>query len=196
MRRYYHKIDSMKSMGVCYWCVKIPQCWYMEHGLKDIAFYFQKHITPCTVVITSLLVRDKPLGSPASVKQVYCNDEGHLECLFLENINMLQYFVVTNFCFLHSGKCIMGVLFESLVFTLVMTCFSSQLVPLVVTTGTTTRHWGWWVLIKDAGSLNIVSVMGTLLQAFNSAHSLRHHRGRGSHIVYVCDYMYYHNYVI
>ena len=39
----------------------------MEHGLKDIAFYVQKHITPCTVVITSLLVRDKPLGTPASV---------------------------------------------------------------------------------------------------------------------------------
>ena len=26
----------------------------MEHGLKDIAFYVQKHTTPCTVVITSL----------------------------------------------------------------------------------------------------------------------------------------------
>ena len=43
----------------------------MEHGLKDIAFYVQKHITPCTVVITSLLVRDKPLGVPASMKRVY-----------------------------------------------------------------------------------------------------------------------------
>ena len=43
----------------------------MEHGLKDIAFYVQKHITACTVVITSLLVRDKPLGAPASVKWVY-----------------------------------------------------------------------------------------------------------------------------
>ena len=52
-------------------CVKIPQCGYMEHGLKDIVFYVQKHITPCTVVITSLLVRDKPPGSPASVKRVY-----------------------------------------------------------------------------------------------------------------------------
>ena len=46
----------------------------MEHELKDIAFYVQKHITPCTVVITSLLVRDKPLEAPASVKQVYCLD--------------------------------------------------------------------------------------------------------------------------
>ena len=43
----------------------------MEHGLKDIAFYAQKHITPCIVVITSLLARDKPLEAPASVKRVY-----------------------------------------------------------------------------------------------------------------------------
>ena len=43
----------------------------MEHRLKDIAFYVQKHITLCTVVITSLLVRDKPLGVSASVKRVY-----------------------------------------------------------------------------------------------------------------------------
>ena len=43
----------------------------MEHGLKDIAFYVKKHATTCTVVISSLLVRDKPLGSPASVKRVY-----------------------------------------------------------------------------------------------------------------------------
>ena len=43
----------------------------MEHGLKDIAFYVQKHITPWTVVISSLLVREKALGAPASVKRVY-----------------------------------------------------------------------------------------------------------------------------
>ena len=42
----------------------------IEHGLKDIAFYIQKYITPCTVVITSLLVCNKPLGAPASVKRV------------------------------------------------------------------------------------------------------------------------------
>ena len=29
-------------------------------------------MTPCRVVITSLLVRDKPLEAPASVKRVYC----------------------------------------------------------------------------------------------------------------------------
>ena len=43
----------------------------MEHELKDIVFYVQKHITPSTVVITSLLVHDKPLEAPGSVKRVY-----------------------------------------------------------------------------------------------------------------------------
>ena len=38
---------------------------------KYNAFYVQNHITPSTVVITSLLVRDKPLRAPASVKRVY-----------------------------------------------------------------------------------------------------------------------------
>ena len=69
--RYYNKFDSAKSLRVRYRCVKIPQCGLMEHELKDIAFYVQTHITRCAVVITSVLVRDKPLGSPASVKRVY-----------------------------------------------------------------------------------------------------------------------------
>ena len=51
----------------------------MEHGLKDIAFCVQKHVTHCTVVITSLLVRDKPLGAPASVKQVYWTTVGFMD---------------------------------------------------------------------------------------------------------------------
>ena len=63
---YYNKFYSTKSLGVRYRCVKIPQCGLMEHGLKHIAPYVQQHITPCTVVITSLLVREKPLEAPAS----------------------------------------------------------------------------------------------------------------------------------
>ena len=43
------------------------------------SFMFKKHITPCTVVITSLLVRDKALEAPASVKRVY---SGVLNCAF------------------------------------------------------------------------------------------------------------------
>ena len=65
------QIWPTKSMGAYFWYVKIPQCGWMEHGLKDIVFFVQNHITLCTVVITSLLVRDKPLGVPASVKRVY-----------------------------------------------------------------------------------------------------------------------------
>ena len=57
----------------------------MEHGLKDIAFYVQKHITPCTVVITSLLVHDKPLGAPTSVKRVYCGTYQHPSMIYLSN---------------------------------------------------------------------------------------------------------------
>ena len=44
--RYCNKFDSAKSLVVCYRCVKITQCGYMKHGLKDIVFYIQKHITP------------------------------------------------------------------------------------------------------------------------------------------------------
>ena len=72
--RYYNNFDSTISLGIRYRCVKIPQCGYIEHGLKDIAFNVQKHITLCTVVVTSLLVRDKPLKAPASVKRVYWNN--------------------------------------------------------------------------------------------------------------------------
>ena len=53
----------------------------MEHGLKDIALYVQKHITPCTVVITSLLVRDKPIEAPTSVKRVLMQVKWGMEVL-------------------------------------------------------------------------------------------------------------------
>ena len=43
----------------------------MEYGLKNIAFYVENRIILCTVIKTSLLVRHKPLGAPAFVKQVY-----------------------------------------------------------------------------------------------------------------------------
>ena len=40
--RYYNKFDSTESLGVRYWCIKIPQCGLMEHGLKDIAIICSK----------------------------------------------------------------------------------------------------------------------------------------------------------
>ena len=33
----------MKSLGVCYWYVKMPQCGCVEHGLAYTTFYVQKH---------------------------------------------------------------------------------------------------------------------------------------------------------
>ena len=32
----------MKSLGVYYWYIKIPQCGYMEHGLTDVKCYVKK----------------------------------------------------------------------------------------------------------------------------------------------------------
>ena len=64
--------------------------------IKYIAFYVQKHIAPWTVVITLLLVRDKPLGAPAFVKRVYCyytcNSRGHKYVFTrISKIKMLSY---------------------------------------------------------------------------------------------------------
>ena len=54
-----------------YWYVKIPQCGYMEHGLKDIAFYVQKHIRTRAVCHNFLCFATSHLGAPASVRRVY-----------------------------------------------------------------------------------------------------------------------------
>ena len=52
---------------VGYWCVKLPQCGYMKHGLKHITFYVQKHIAALAMCYNPVFVFDKPLGAPASV---------------------------------------------------------------------------------------------------------------------------------
>ena len=49
----YNKFDSMKSLKVYHWYVKIPQSRYMEHGLKDIKCYVQKHIAPWALLLKS-----------------------------------------------------------------------------------------------------------------------------------------------
>ena len=41
---YYNKFDSMKSLGIYYWYVKMPRCGCLEHGLEYLSFYVQKHI--------------------------------------------------------------------------------------------------------------------------------------------------------
>ena len=58
----------MKSLGVCYWYVKMPWCGCKEHGLKYIMFYGQKHkalLVPLFWYPTGLL------GAPAFVKLPY-----------------------------------------------------------------------------------------------------------------------------
>ena len=42
--------------------------------IKRYCISCSKNLTPCTFAITSLRVRDKPLGASASVKRVYCNN--------------------------------------------------------------------------------------------------------------------------
>ena len=45
-RRYQIKLDSTKSLRVCYWYFKIPQYRNMELGLKDTEFYVWRCIAP------------------------------------------------------------------------------------------------------------------------------------------------------
>ena len=59
-----NRFDSMKLLRVYYWHVKIP-CRYMEHGLKDIKRYVQKHIAHWAVCYNSPLVCNRLLGALA-----------------------------------------------------------------------------------------------------------------------------------
>ena len=42
--RHYNKFDSMKSLVVYYWQVKMTRCGCVEHGLEYFTFHVQKHI--------------------------------------------------------------------------------------------------------------------------------------------------------
>ena len=65
------QIWPYEIIGVFNWCVKMPQCVYVEHELKYITFYVQKHIAALAVCYNPALVRVKPLGAPTSLKLVY-----------------------------------------------------------------------------------------------------------------------------
>ena len=83
--QYFANIAAMQNMGVLwqiwlyeiYWGISLicqnTTTGYMEHGLKDIAFYVKKHITTRAVCYSFPVVRDKPLGAPAFVRLVYCH---------------------------------------------------------------------------------------------------------------------------
>ena len=100
-------------LGVCYWCVQIPQCGYMGHGLKLVKFYIQKHIAGLEMCHNLPLAHDKPLGMPASVKLAYrnnfCmeNEDPFMSCgqwyvFWWHNINIFvsvkKHHVVDNSC--------------------------------------------------------------------------------------------------
>ena len=68
----YNKFDSMKSLRVCCWYVRIPQCGYMEHGLKDVVFLCSKYTySAMSNCYNALLVHDMPLWAPAFLGLVY-----------------------------------------------------------------------------------------------------------------------------
>ena len=48
----------MKSLGECYWYVKMPRCGCVEHGLEYITFYVKKHIVHLAALFWF------PAGSP------------------------------------------------------------------------------------------------------------------------------------
>ena len=61
----------MKSLGVYYWYVKIPQCGCVEHGLKYITFYVEKYIAYLAAHCGPPLIRDGQLEVPTFVKFAY-----------------------------------------------------------------------------------------------------------------------------
>ena len=68
---YHNKFYSTKSLGVNQWYVKIPQCRYMEHGFKNVAFYVQKLIALWAICWNLPLFHNTPLGAPAFVILIY-----------------------------------------------------------------------------------------------------------------------------
>ena len=82
----------MKSLGVCYWYVKMTQCRYVEHGLEYITFYVKKQ-TPLAVCSGPPLVRHKTLGAPTFVIFAYW---GPLAMLTLTHWGWVTHICVGN----------------------------------------------------------------------------------------------------
>ena len=70
-RGYHNKFDSTKSLKVCYWYFRTPQCGWMEHRLKGTQFYVQKRIAPRAICYNPPLVCDKLLEAPTFIRRVY-----------------------------------------------------------------------------------------------------------------------------
>ena len=100
--------DTMtETSGVYYWCVKIPQCGCIKHGLSFITLYVQKHIAALAKCYNLPLVRDKPQWVRAFVKLVYSNGQFTFwhGCIWFVSEHMSSFFVVSlhhdNTCNIH-----------------------------------------------------------------------------------------------
>ena len=61
----------MNILDVYYWYVKMLRCGCVEHGLEYFSFYVQKHIELLVACSGPSLVRNGPLGAPASLILAY-----------------------------------------------------------------------------------------------------------------------------
>ena len=66
-------LGGILLLVVYYWYVKIPQRRYMEHGLKDVAFYVQKHIALWAIVFATCCLGCLLWAPPTFVRLVYWN---------------------------------------------------------------------------------------------------------------------------
>ena len=61
----------IKSLGISYWYIKIPQCSYTGHGLAHFTFYVQKKWHFLVSVLGLPLASDKLLGAQKFMKLAY-----------------------------------------------------------------------------------------------------------------------------
>ena len=76
--------------------------WVCGAGIKICYFFVQKHIAPLAMCYNSLLVRDKPLGPPASVNSSIALNQAHLQSIpRFESMPLGCYF--SSMPYLHGG---------------------------------------------------------------------------------------------
>ena len=64
----------------------------MDHELKHISFYVQKHVVSMGMCYNPALVREKPLGVPASVKRIYSDFQSSI----IHNREVWQLYLCQN----------------------------------------------------------------------------------------------------
>ena len=69
---WYYKKILHEIIGCMLLMCQNTTMWVMDHGLKHITLYVQKHIAAFAMCYNPGIVHNKPLGAPPSVKLVYC----------------------------------------------------------------------------------------------------------------------------